>query len=216
MLFNGLAVVIFLLCGLLVWAAGVLLWRRGWLLGWLRGMAGSLFILGGAVMAFAAWDVSSYKQLQQEQSIATLSFDALGTQHFRVLLVDAMGNESRYELRGDQWQLDARILKWKGGLARMGLKPGYRVDRLGGRYYSLEKERNAQRTVFDLNNSAYSVDVWQWINNLEGVPGLDAEYGSATFVPMADGALYEVRLSSTGILARPLNDRAQSAINRWQ
>ncbi|BFM16378.1 hypothetical protein R50073_25610 [Maricurvus nonylphenolicus] len=216
MLFDGLALFIALLCCLLLWAAGALLWKRGWLLGWLRGMAGTALILFGAVMAFAAVDVFSYKQLQSEQTIATLSFDALGTQHYRVLLVDASGRESRYELRGDQWQLDARFLKWKGSLARWGLKPGYRMDRLGGRYYSLEKERNAERTVYDLNGSQSTVDVWQWIKSAEGWPGIDAAYGSATFVPMADGALYEVRVSTTGLLARPLNDRAQSAVNRWQ
>lgn len=216
MLFDGLAFFIALLCCLLLWAAGVLLWKRGWLLGWLRGMAGTALILFGAVMAFAAVDVFSYKQLQKEQTIATLSFDALGTQHYRVLLVDASGRETRYELKGDQWQLDARFLKWKGSLARWGLKPGYRMDRLGGRYYSLEKERNAERTVYDLNGSHSNIDVWQWINALEDMPGIDAVYGSATFVPMADGALYEVRVTTSGLIARPLNDRAQSAVNRWQ
>ena len=45
---------------------------------------------------------------------------------------------------------------------------------------------------------------------------VDAEYGSATFLPMADGALFTVKLSSTGLVARPENDRATIAIQDWE
>ena len=40
------------------------------------------------------------------------------------------------------------------------------------------------------------------------VPWLDALYGSATFLPMADGALYEIKVSQSGLVARPLNQAA--------
>ena len=48
------------------------------------------------------------------------------------------------------------------------------------------------------------------------MPWIDAVYGNAAFVPMEDGALFEVTLSHTGLLARPLNDPAKEAVNRWQ
>jgi hypothetical protein len=48
------------------------------------------------------------------------------------------------------------------------------------------------------------------------MPIIDAVYGSATYLPMADGALYEVSLSHTGLLARPLNASAEEAINTWR
>jgi len=35
-------------------------------------------------------------------------------------------------------------------------------------------------------------------------------------LPMGDDALYEVTLSNTGLLARPLNDPASKALERWQ
>src|SRR5690625_7570671 len=56
------------------------------------------------------------------------------------------GTEQEFDLRGDQWQLDARIIKWQGFVAAMGVKPGYRLDRISGRYYTLEDERSAERT----------------------------------------------------------------------
>jgi len=32
---------------------------------------------------------------------------------------------------------------------------------------------------------------------------------------MADGALYEVRVSQTGLIARPLNQAARQAVGGW-
>jgi hypothetical protein len=33
---------------------------------------------------------------------------------------------------------------------------------------------------------------------------------------MADGALYEIKVSQSGLLARPLNQAARSAVGGWQ
>ena len=65
------------------------------------------------------------------------------------------------------------------------------------------------------NNNSYGTlvdDVYKQVQ----LPVLDALYGSATFVPMSDGALFEVSLANSGLIARPLNERAQSAIERWR
>lgn len=213
MLFNGMALIIAFVGILLLWFAGKLLLRRGWLLGWLRGTAGLGFIVASGAFALAAVDIFSYRQVEQG-AVATLSFDALGTQHFRVLLVDAAGKESRYELHGDQWQLDARI--FKSTLALADGKSAYRLDSLSGRYYALEDESQAAPVVHSLRASIGRVDIWQWLQERHKLSWVDAQHAGVNFVPMADGALYEVGFSHAGLLARPLNDRAQEAVNRWK
>jgi hypothetical protein len=45
---------------------------------------------------------------------------------------------------------------------------------------------------------------------------VDAQYGSATYIPMADNATYYVTMSQTGLLARPANDEARTAIQGWK
>lgn len=45
--------------------------------------------------------------------------------------------------------------------------------------------------------------------------GVDALYGSAAYVPMTDGAAYEVAVSQSGLLARPLNGEARLAVGAW-
>ncbi|MGQ9424616.1 cation/multidrug efflux pump [Gilvimarinus sp. F26214L] len=191
--------------------------RPGWLFGWLRGMSGLALVAVGIVLTMAALDLYSYKQIVAEKSVATISFEQLGPQRFSALLVDSDGRENRYELAGDQWQLDARLIKWPDSLAALGIKPGFRLDRISGRYYSLEMERSAERTVYALSDNRTGVDVWEFFHRQNGAFNLiDAVYGSATFVPMADDALYEILLSHSGLLARPLNDPARTALQHWE
>jgi len=47
------------------------------------------------------------------------------------------------------------------------------------------------------------------------LPGVDAHYGTATYVPMADGARYEVSMSRDALIARPVNDEARNAVGSW-
>jgi hypothetical protein len=217
MFYSVLAIAVSIV-GLVIVALSLkILIRQGWLFGWLRGMFGLMLVGSGLVLALAAFDLYSYQQIVAEKSVATISFEQLGPQRFNAVLVNSEGVENRYELAGDQWQLDARVIKWPNSLAALGVKPGYRLDRISGRYYSLERERNGDRTVYALNESRLGVDVWAFFHGSQRAPRLiDAVYGSATFVPMADDALYEVLLSHTGLLARPLNAPAQAAVNAWE
>lgn len=217
MVYDILAALIVTLAVLCALLAVKLLFRRGWFLAWLKGSVGFSLVCLGVVVALVAWDVFHYEEVLEEKPIATISFEQLDEQHYRTTLVTSTGLESSYELRGDQWQMDAKLFKWNRNLMGLGLKPGYRLDRLAGRYYSLELERNAPRTVHALYSDTAPLDVWQLCRSLsDRLPWLETVYGSATFVPMSDGALYEVVLTHSGLAAHPLNDRAQSAVNRWQ
>jgi hypothetical protein len=61
------------------------------------------------------------------------------------------------------------------------------------------------------------VDFWQLLKTYHDyLPLADAKYGSAAYVPMADGAQYVVSVSATGLLIRPLNDAAKKAVGGWK
>ncbi|MBB5210669.1 cation/multidrug efflux pump [Microbulbifer hydrolyticus] len=202
---------------LLVFWGGKVLLKGNWLLGFVRGTVGLVLLAGALMIVLLALDVYSYRNLAQEHSVGTVSFERLDNQHFMVKFADEDGISQEFELYGDQWQLDARMLKWKGVLARWGIEPAYRLDRLSGRYLTLQDERNKERSVYSLSQSEHGVDVWSMLRDMDNrVPMVDAVYGSATFLPMQDGAVYEVRISHTGLLARPLNQQARSALNEWQ
>lgn len=217
-MFYTLLSVFIVLVGLaLVYAALRLLARRNWLMGFLRGFVGLGLLVVALSLGLIAFDLFSYRQLAREEPVATLSFERLGTQYFEATLVHSDGREDTFELRGDQWQMDARIIRWRGPLGGLGIKPGYRLDRISGRYYTLSEERGAERTVYALEQTGWGPDIWAWANTHPAwLPIVDARYGSATFVPMADKALFQVSLSSSGLVARPLNDPARQAISFWE
>lgn len=43
------------------------------------------------------------------------------------------------------------------------------------------------------------------------VEAVDTLYGSAAYMPMADGATYEIWLTQSGLIARPANPAANTA-----
>jgi hypothetical protein len=214
MVFTLLALVIALIAIYIFYKAAKLLWQNSWFVGFCRGFLGLALMGVAAVIAITAFDLYSYKQVLQEQVVATIHFDKIEDQHYFAVLADKEGQEQRVELRGDQWQLDARLVKWKGYLASFGLKPAYRLERLSGRYYDIEQETTEKRTAHRVHPDFYGVDVWQLINKYpDWLPIVDAVYGSATYLPMKDGALFEISLTQSGLLARPINQAARDALS---
>lgn len=192
------------------------LWRaRFWSAG--ATLVSSAVLLGAAGLVFVvASNVYTYSRLTYEEPVADLIFKAVGPKQFQATLIRTpSGDMQVFTMHGDEWQLDARVLKWRGWATLLGLDAQYRLERLSGRYLDIEAERNAKRSVYQLSDNP-GIDVWSWaIDHPKWTPFVDAVYGSATFLPMADGARYRVSLSQTGLLARPMNPSATSAVERW-
>ncbi len=217
MLYTLLALSVALVALFIIYSAVKVLWQHSWFLGWLKGMFGLGLLAIAVAVGAISFDIYSYKQILSEQPVATINFETIEDQYFAAVLVDAKtGKQQRFNLHGDQWQLDARIIKWKGYFSGFGLKPAYRLDRLSGRYFDIEKETTAKRSVHSIADTPYQIDVWRVINkHAKWFSVIDARYGSATYLPMKHGALYQISLSTTGLVARPLNDVASSAVAEW-
>jgi hypothetical protein len=189
------------------------------LTGLLLGLEGSLavLLLGVAVLLLLIGiNLTTYQRLTYEKPVAELSFQELGPQHFQARLSGVQGRPAgRYDLYGDEWQIDARILKWKPPVTLLGLDARYRLERLGGRYRDIAQEREHPRAVYRLAPRS-ELDLWELIGELQSHLGwVDAYYGNAAYLPMADGARYEVSLTQTGLVARPVNEAARQAVSRW-
>lgn len=217
MIYTLIAIVVGLVALLFAYKAVKVLALSSWFLGFCRGLFGLTLLSVALAIGLVAYDLISYRQIFQEQVVATISFSQIEDQNYDAVLVGKDGKENHYNLRGDQWQLDARIIKWKGYLATFNIKPAYRLERLGGRYFDIEQETSAKRTVYTIHESLYGLDFWKLLNKKPNwVPVLDAVYGSATYLPMKDKALFEVTLSHTGLLARPLNAEAKEAVELFK
>ena len=86
----------------------------------------------------------------------------------------------------------------------LGLHTDYELDRVSGRYADIEGERSMPRTVFSLAERK-PVDLFDLRRRWEVLaPFVDAEYGSATFVPArGEPSVWELRVSTSGLLIRP-------------
>ncbi|WP_250658328.1 hypothetical protein [Alkalimarinus coralli] len=216
MLYIILSLLLALIAVLLTAVALKTLLGRRWIMAWLRGTASLLAIAFSLVLIAIAWDFLSYGVISDDQTIATVAVKEVADKEYQITVALPEGEEGEYSVKGDQWQLDVRMITWSGPLAMLGLEPGYRLDRLSGRYISLEDERAEARTVYDISGATSVADVWSAVNNNAWLPWVKAKYGSATYLPMKDGALYAVLLNNQGPYAKPLNEPAESAVNNWQ
>ena len=79
----------------------------------------------------------------------------------------------------------------------------------------MDSELSEPRTVHDLAEER-PLDLWSFARTFPKLtPGVDAYYGTATYVPMADGARFRITLSRDALIARPLNDEAREAVGDW-
>lgn len=179
-------------------------------------LGGLLLLAIAAVIFIVALNLHTYARLTYEQPVAEIVFEARGPQRYRATLTQVpSGRMQMFTLAGDEWQLDARVLKWKGWANLLGLDAQYRLERVSGRYRDIDQERNGERTVYGLSENP-GADLWVLSTKYpKWLPFVDAVYGSATYLPMADGARYEVKMTQSGLIARPVNAAASQAAGMW-
>jgi hypothetical protein len=206
----------FAFLGIILFIMGIQrIWRRRIVAGGLEGLVGLLLFAVAALMVVISVNLYTYDRLIHESKVAEISFQEIGPQHFGILL-KLKNKTENLDLRGDDWQIDARVLKWRGIAVLLGFNTLYRLDRLSGRYRDIDQEKTAPRTVYSLSEGR-GLDLWLMAKKYKRwIPWVDALYGSATYMPMVDGANYAVLVSLTGLLARPNNEIALKAVSEWR
>jgi hypothetical protein len=190
--------------------------RRGRVL---RAGGSAVFCAATAALATASvllfMSYLGYSRLTAEQLVGVIEFSRSAPEEFTARLMIDGEIDRLLTLRGDEWQLDARVVTWKPPATILGLEPVYQLERLSGRYSTVDRERSEPRTVHALA-AERPLDLWSLARNFPKLtPGIDAYYGTATYLPMADGARFRVTLSRDALIARPLNDSAREAVGDW-
>ena len=169
----------------------------------------------GGVGILLAFSYFTYGRLTDERSISLIEFSQTAPDEYTARLMVDGEPDRMLTLRGDEWQLDARVVNWKPPATLLGLDPIYQLERLSGRYSDIDREVSAARTVHSLADRQF-FDLWSVAKRFPILmPGVDAYYGTATYVPMADGARFEVSLTRDALIARPVNNAARDAVGNW-
>lgn len=192
--------------GLLLLAGLVALRRRRPFRFVLRTLLGLLMLTAGALLATISIGLNGYRALTREEVAARVIVQPLNEpQRFSATFhITGRSEVVHYELSGDALYVDAHVLKWRPAVNMLGLHTAYELDRVAGRYDDIDRERAAVRTVYSLAPER-SIDLFGLRQRYAFLsPLLDAEYGSGTFVRVTEPAEFEIRVSTTGLLVRPV------------
>ena len=176
---------------------------------------GLLWLLCFVTLLLVYSNLHTYQRLTHEQTVADVYVRLLEPGQFQLSLVyaDREREPEYFELAGDDWQIDARILKWKGWANLIGLDSFYKLERLSGRYQDIEMARSRPPSVYDLTGPPRGLDLWQLKRLLrERLAFVDSLFGQGVFMPMVDGAHYRVSVGQSGLVTRPINETARRAV----
>jgi hypothetical protein len=176
-------------------------------------LVGIVFLASGLGVGFVAVTLAAYKRVNGEEYVTQVQFVRKGDKTFTAMFTYPGPRIQVYDLKGDDWQVSARTLKWNGPPNLLGIETVFRLDQISGHYADPQQEKSAQKTAYALGNPE-RVDTWQlaqdakdWIG-----PWVNATEEAAAMLPMADNALYELRMTSSGLAAQPINDAAKKAM----
>lgn len=190
--------------GLLLVLGGVIALLRARFLAFaMRMLLGLALVSLGTLLGVVSLGIQGYRALTREETAARLIVQPKAPQRFSARIVYRDGREATFDLAGDEIYVDAHILKWRPMANLLGLHTAYELGRVAGRYRDIGRERTAPRTVYSLGRDR-DVDLFDLRTRYTFLaPLLDAEYGSATFVPVTGPSDLELRVSTTGLLMRP-------------
>src|SRR5690606_22142389 len=115
-------------------------------------------------------------------------------------------------LHGAFLVVDVEVSRWRGLLHMLGLEGGYRLDRLRGRYLTLELPHAMGSCLrHSLHATPVWRDSWRWLDQLN-LSWLYADAFTIRFMPIADGARFAVEIGVTGLSPVAMNTQALDAM----
>jgi hypothetical protein len=186
----------------------VLAWRAfDWdrtVWGYLHSVFAVIAFLVAVVVGVIGYALSSYELLSGEELAADVQLRKQEGGGYTAMVTYPSKRFQVYDLTGDQWRVEARLIRWEGAPRLPGLEAFYRLERLSVRSKSAAPD--AQPAELPLPPPD-RLDLWKMIDSMK-VPGLGAVNVTANFLPVADGASFGVSISPAGIVARPKNAEA--------
>jgi hypothetical protein len=174
---------------------------------------GTGFLGLAGVIAFAGLNMQTYKRLTYERPVATVKFTAVPDQAntYRADVIFSDGspllvNDTAPVFRGNEWQIGAKVIKFKPMANILGYDSIYRLEHmraLDANQFSSEAVTEGKIDGLKIVDREPGIDVGGLAAKYGPNFGIDAEYGSATYQPMGDGFEYEISITQDALIARP-------------
>jgi len=141
--------------------------------------------------------VMTYTGLTKETPVAYINFKQENAAEYTyIATISDEDNDSigEYRIEGDQWRLEANIIKMEYWASVLGIDTKYTLDRFQGRFSDINLENKIHHTAYQLENKDLVNDFGLFFE--------DTAYGSGTYTNIKLDTLYTVYLSPTGLLVR--------------
>ena len=173
----------------------------------LHGLCGALLFIGGALLLATSMNFATYTHLRQDQPLAELSVVQSGAHNFSVrLLRIPSGDLQIFILKGERWQVQARLLTWQGWPTQLGLNSNVRLEQLN----SLDSsQKNSADTA---NASSYTLSpdpglrLWAWQEKHPNfLSTLTTNVVLSEPMPLKDGLRFHLFIVDGKLVARQIN-----------
>jgi hypothetical protein len=184
-----------------------------------RVIVGAPLAVIGLAFGLLGVNTQTFERLSYEAPVATVSVKAVDpsqqTYDVTVKRMDATFAPQTCRLQGDDWEMSARVQKWKPWANMLGLDATYQLDQISNRYSDAERGNGKMITSCDLKGPPPAVNQWVpkswvfWI--VDHAYAEQRHFGSAAYMPLADGAVFKVVMTQSGLNAEPVNEIARKA-----
>lgn len=175
---------------------------------------GTGFLGLAGVVVFAGLNIQTYKRLTYERPVAVVKFAAVpeqaGAYTADVTFSDGtrltQADGSQPVFRGDEWQIGARVIKFKPMANILGYDSVYRLEHMRSTLstqFSSDAVTEGKIDGVRIITTEPGIDVSKLADTYGSRFGIDSEYGSATYQPMGDGYEYEISITQDALIARP-------------
>jgi hypothetical protein len=191
-----------------------------------RAAKGLAFIVVGAVLAVAALpfgvialNTRGFAPLSAEADVANVAVTSLNApKHLYRLTIqrlDAPGVIQTCDIEGDEWEASVSVQKWKPWTRVFGVDMSYTLDRVNGRYSRVDHAAAKLPAACALRDPVPAIDKYvprAWLSSLLNGAYADRPALASTIAkPNADGAVYKLTMTPSGLKARPVNAAANIA-----
>jgi hypothetical protein len=180
---------------------------------------GTGFVGIAGMVAFIGLNMQTYQRLTYERPVANVKFVAVPGQpdaytadvtfakqknSEETKLLQADGTQPVF--RGDEWQIGARVIKFKPMANILGYDSVYRIEHMrstNSMQFSSSAVTEGKIDGIQIVTEEPGIDISKLADTYGSRFGIDAEYGSATYQPMGDGFEYDVWMTQDALIARP-------------
>ncbi len=159
---------------------------------------------GFGMLLFMGFFLGTYHVFTYEKPVAEVVVEPVSGERAGRLTVVVFSPAMmrQYVVYGDQWTIEADIVKWDNWLYLLGLENRYRITRLRGRYIKAEEETSQKQSVYSLVKDE-THPLWKYLYDYgEWFPLVNTVYGNAVFQSLANAKQYQIFIGTTGLLAR--------------